>query len=254
MSRLEASGLNFAYGDWVVLAGVDLALEPGTMTLLAGRNGAGKSTLLSLLAGIRKPESGRVLVDDAPIASLSDADRARTITLIPQDSDVSFEFTGHEIVMMGRHPHIPRFGSPGEEDRGAVQRAMSITDAAQFAERSIRTLSGGEARRIHIARALATRAPILLADEPTANLDLEHAVAILDILRGLTEEGHTVLLSSHDLNLIAPRCDRVALLHDARIHREGPPEDVLDDAAVAEVFAVRGSQPTGFFPRQFDAL
>ena len=254
MTRLAASNLRFAFGDFLVLDGVDFTIEPGTMTLIAGRNGAGKSTLLGLLAGIRKPTAGAVRLDERLITEIPSMQRARTITLIPQDSDTSFEFTGREIVMMGRHPHVPRFGTPTADDRAVVEEALRITDAAYFADRSVRTLSGGELRRVHIARALATKAPILLADEPTANLDLEHAVAILRLLRELSDTGHAVLLSSHDLNLIAPRCDQVALLHDRRIHRVGVPDEVLDEATVADVFGVKSRPPSRYFPRDFDAL
>ena len=254
MSRLAAVDVHFDYGEHAVLAGAALMLEPGSLTLLAGCNGAGKSTLLGLLAGIRKPTSGHVRLDDRNILDVPTTERARTVTLIPQDSDTSFEFTGREIVMMGRHPHISRFGSPDQTDRAAVDAALGMTDATHFADRSIRTLSGGELRRIHIARALATHAPILLADEPTSNLDLEHAVAILELLRGLADDGQAVLLSSHDLNLIAPRCDRVALLHERRIDRVGPPAEVLDDATLAAVFRVRSRPPEGGFPRGFESL
>jgi iron complex transport system ATP-binding protein len=254
VTELVASAVSFSYHDHRVLELIDLALSPGSMTLLAGRNGAGKSTLLSLFAGLRRPSAGVVRVDDRDIGALPVGERARLVTLIPQDSDASFEYTGEEVVMMGRHPHISRFGVPGLEDHAAVDDALAATDARRFATRSVRTLSGGELRRIHIARALATRASILLADEPTANLDLEHAVAVLRLLRELADAGHTVLLSSHDLNLLAPRCDRVALLHDARVHSEGPPESVLCEATVAEVFGVRSAAPTGYFPRDFAAL
>ena len=254
MTLLQARGIGFSYEQHRVLDGVDLEFAPGTMTLLAGRNGAGKSTLLSVLAGLRVPRRGEVLVDGEPLRALRSVERARTITLVPQDSDSSFEFSGREVVMMGRHPHISRFGSAGSDDLRAVEEALRLTDAVGFADRSVRTLSGGELRRIHVARALATRAPILLADEPTANLDLEHAVAILAVLRRLAGSGHTVVVSSHDLNLIAPRCDQVALLHEGSIRRSGVPEDVLSDARIAAVFGVRSGPPQGFFPRDFAAL
>ncbi|MCA8957843.1 MAG: ABC transporter ATP-binding protein [Planctomycetes bacterium] len=251
--RLEATGVSFAYGDHPVLERVDLTVEPGRLGLLAGCNGAGKSTLMALLAGVRAPTSGEVRVGARRLADLGAAARARAIAWIPQASDTSFEFTVLEVVMMGRHPHIPRLGVPSPDDRAAVDRAMQRTDTTHLAGRSVRSLSGGELRRVHLARALATEAPVLLADEPTASLDLEHAVAILELFVALCREGRAVLVSSHDLNLVAPRCDSVALLHRRRIHRQGAPAEVLDGSTVAEVFRVRSDPPSGYFPRDFRA-
>ena len=254
MTEIVARGLAFSYGPHQVLQSVNLQLAPGTMTLLAGRNGAGKSTLLRLLAGICPLEAGTVELDGRSIRSLAPLVRARQVTLVPQDSDTSFEYTGREVVMMGRHPHIPRFGRPGQGDFEAVEEAMALIGATEFADRNVQTLSGGELRMVHIARALATQAPVLLADEPTANLDLEHAVAILGLLRELADRGHTVLLSSHDLSFIAPRCDQVALLHRQKIEHIGAAEEVLAEGVVAEVFGVKSSAPSGYFPRDFGPL
>ena len=156
------------------------------------------------------------------------------------------------LVTMGRHPHMGRFSGPTEADYDAVERSLECVDASDFADRSVHTLSGGELRRISIARALATEAQVLLADEPTSNLDLEHALGILDLFADLVRGGRTVLLASHDLNLIAPRVHRVAILHEGRIHRQGPPEEALDEGTVEEVFRVRASAPRGYFPRHFE--
>jgi len=254
VTTVVARGLGYSYGAHHVLKAADLELDGGSMTLLAGRNGAGKSTLLGLLAGILRLQVGTVEFDGRSIQDLRVSDRARLVTLVPQDSDTSFEYTGREVVMMGRHPHIPRFGRPGPADFDAVQQALESTDAAEFADRNVQTLSGGELRRVHIARALATQAPVLLADEPTANLDLEHAVAILDLLRQLADRGHTVLLSSHDLNFMAPRCDQIALLHERCIRHLGSADAVLTDAVIAEVFGVQSAAPSGYFPRDFGPL
>ncbi len=251
---IRAQSVSLSYGPRQVLIDLSLAIEAGTMTLLAGRNGAGKSTLLNVLVGIRTPDAGDVVLDGSKIADYPDRERARKVTLIPQDSDSPFEFTGRELVMMGRYPHVQRFRGPKREDHAAVERALEMTDAATFADRSVHTLSGGEMRRISIARALATEAEVLLADEPTSDLDLEHAVAVLSLLHGLAEKGHTVLLASHDLNLTAPRCDRVALLHEGRITHSGDPESVLSEDVVATVFGVKSTAPTGYFPRHYEAL
>ena len=254
MSKIAAQSVSLAYGPRQVLIDLSLAVEVGTVTLLAGRNGAGKSTLLNVLVGIRKPDGGDVILDGSKLADYPDRERARKVTLIPQDSDSPFEFTGRELVMMGRYPHVQRFRGPQPEDHAAVDRALEMTDAPTFAARSVHTLSGGEMRRISIARALATEAEILLADEPTSDLDLEHAVAVLSLLHGLARQGRTVLLASHDLNLTAPRCDRIALLHEGRITHSGDPESVLLPDVVAQVFGVKSTAPSGYFPRQYEAL
>ena len=252
MSHLAAKGLRCLLGGRVVLDGVDLELRPGSFTLLAGCNGAGKTTLLTILASVVQADEGTVELDRVNLASLPHRERARTITLIPQDSDCPFEFTGRELVAMGRHPHMGRFSGATETDRAAVDRALQQVDAGEFADRSVHTLSGGELRRISIARALATEAQVLLADEPTSNLDLEHALGILNLFAELVAQGRTVLLASHDLNLIAPRVQQVAILHQGRIHRQGTPEEALDEATVQEVFRVRAVPPRGYFPRDFE--
>ncbi len=252
--KITAQSVALSYGPRQVLIDLSLAVEAGTMTLLAGRNGAGKSTLLNVLVGIRKPDRGDVILDGSKIADYPDRERARKVTLIPQDSDSPFEFTGRELVMMGRYPHVRRFGGARPEDHAAVQRSLEMTDAASFADRSVHTLSGGEMRRISIARALATEADVLLADEPTSDLDLEHAVAVLALLHDLAGQGRTVLLASHDLNLTAPRCDRVALLHEGRISHSGEPESVLSEEVVAQVFGIKSQAPSGYFPRHYEAL
>ena len=252
-ASLAARAVNVVLGERTVLAGVELDLPAGEVTLLAGRNGAGKSTLLAVLAGIRRPQRGAVTLGGTDVRQLPHRARARAITLIPQQQDSPFEFTGRELVTMGRHPHVPRLRGPGPADRDAVERALQVADAQAFADRSVRTLSGGEMQRIAIARALATDAAILLADEPTANLDLEHALSILDLLRGLADAGRTVLIASHDLNLAAPRAHRVALLHEGRIACLGVPEAVLSVDNVQRVFGVASGPAHGFFPRAFES-
>ncbi len=192
MSRVVAKGLRCALGGRNVLDGVDLELNPGSFTLLAGCNGAGKTTLLMILASVVQADEGSVELDSVSLASLPHRERARAITLIPQDADCPFEFTGRELVAMGRHPHMGRFSGATETDRAAVDRALEQVDASEFADRSVHTLSGGELRRISIARALATEAQVLLADEPTSNLDLEHALGILNLFAELVAQGDKV--------------------------------------------------------------
>jgi iron complex transport system ATP-binding protein len=248
---LAARAVHMRLGTRAVLAGVDLALRPGELVLLAGRNGAGKSTLLRVLLGALRPDAGEVVLGERPVGAWAPRERARQLAFVPQGIETPFEYTGRELVAMGRHPHRANREPLRAEDDAAIARALAAADAGAFADRPVPTLSGGEQRRIAVARALATEAPLLLLDEPTSNLDLEHALQLVRLLRELAGAGHGALVASHDLNLFAPHCTRVALLYDGRIVADGPPEQVLSPPNVASVFGVRAVAPAGYFPRDF---
>jgi len=251
MSALVASDVGVRLGRRDVLNGATFALRPGELVLLAGRNGAGKSTLLRVLLGALRPDRGSVQLHGRPLEAWPSLARAREVAFVPQDTEHAFEFTGRELVTMGRHPHRRRGSALQPDDLAAIDRALEAVDAVPFADRAVSTLSGGEQRRIAVARALATEAPLLLLDEPTTNLDLEHALQLVALLRRLATAGRGVLIASHDLNLSAPHCDRVVLLHDGRALVDAPPAEALTEAHVQTVFGVRSAPPTGFFPRDF---
>jgi iron complex transport system ATP-binding protein len=252
VSELATNGLSVRLGERVVLDGLDMALHSGELVLLAGRNGAGKSTLLRCLIGALRVDAGTVELGCRPLGSWAPRERARELAFVPQDTESSFDFTGVELVTMGRHPHRARNEGLRPEDRAAIDRALQLVDATGFAERIVTTLSGGEQRRIAVARALATEAPLLLLDEPTNHLDLEHALQLVALLRRLCDEGRGVLVASHDLNLFAKHCDRVVLLHEGRAWIDAPPEQALAPEPVQAVFGVRSrAAEAGFFPREF---
>ena len=251
MTGLVGRDLCVGAGSREILAGASIALRRGEFVLLAGRNGAGKSTLLRILIGSLVPRSGVVELDGSALSTWSPPSRARLVAFVPQDSEHAFEFTGRELVTMGRHPHRRRGAALQPEDVRAVEGALHDVDATSFADRPVTTLSGGEQRRIAVARALATEAPLLLLDEPTNNLDLEHALALVALLRRLAADGRGVLVASHDLNLLAPHSDRVVLLHDGKVAVDAAPQTALASDNVAAVFGVRSSAATGFFPRDF---
>ena len=253
VSRLEADDLQVRLGARGVLQGVTFALLPRELVLLAGRNGAGKSTLMRSLIGALRPEAGDVRLGGRSISAWAPRARAQQVAFVPQDTEMAFDFTGRELVTMGRHPHRGRSEALRDEDLRAIDRALQLVDATAFAERAVTTLSGGEQRRIAVARALATEAPLLLLDEPTGNLDLEHALQLVQLLRSLAADGHGVLVASHDLNLLAPHCDRVVMLHEGRIRVDAPPAQALSPEHVHEVFGVQSRPPAAgqFFPREF---
>ncbi len=251
MSGLAAIDLRVRLGTRDVLAGATCTLRAGEFVLLAGRNGAGKSTLLRALLGAVAPDGGRVELDGKALAAWPARERARRVAFVPQAFETPFEFTGRELVAMGRHPHRGRHDVWTAADQAAIATALTAVDATAFDDRPVTTLSGGEQRRIAVARALATEAPLLLLDEPTNNLDLEHALQLVGLLERLARAGRAVLVASHDLNLFAPRCSRALLLHEQRVFADGPPEQALSPERVAAVFGVRSLAPRGHFPREF---
>jgi len=251
VTALVAQKVVLHRGERAVLDGVDMHLSAGEFALLAGRNGAGKSTLLRLLIGAERPERGLIALRERPLDIWEPKARARELAFVQQSTECPFEFTGRQLVTMGRYPHRPRNAALGADDQAAIERALASVDAEAFADRPVTTLSGGEQRRISVARALATEAPLMLLDEPTANLDLEHALQLVGLLRREVSNGRGVLVASHDLNLFASHCDRVMLLHEGRIVESGPPESALSPERVAQVFGVKSTAPAGYFPRQF---
>ena len=251
MSGLAATELRLRLGAQQVLDGVTFSLRAGELVFLAGRNGAGKTTLLRALIGALATDGGCVELEGKPLLAWPGRARARQLGFVPQSVDTPFEFTGRELVTMGRHPHRGRGEGLRPDDEAAIERALLAVDARSFADRRVTTLSGGEQRRIAVARALATDAPLLLLDEPTNNLDLEHALQLVGMLRRMATAGRGVLVASHDLNLIAPHCDRVVLLHQGRVFADAPPQQALAPANVAAVFGVQSVTAGGFFPREF---
>ena len=236
-----------------VLAGVDLTvlrggrriLDAATVTIAAGAvtavlgpNGSGKSTLLRLLGGLWRPAAGTVSLGGRPLDRLSRGDIARRVAFLPQDTHCEFAFTVDEIVGMGRHPHIGAFASARDRDRDAVARAIATCDLEHLRGRTIDRLSGGERQRVAIARCLAAEPSVLLLDEPTAHLDLEHALAVLTLCRALADRGTAVVVATHDVGAAARFATHTVLLHAGRVVAAGSPAAVLTPARLRDVFAV----------------
>jgi len=236
---VEAAGLGFGYGARPVFAEVAFALRPGELVALCGPNGAGKSTLLRLLLGLHAPTAGEVRLGGTPVAALSRREIARRAALLPQESPVDLPLTVREAVALGRLPHLDRFQPEGAADAEAVARALAVTDTAALADRPVAELSGGERHRVHLARALAQEAPLLLLDEPIAGLDLAHQLQALDLLRATVDAGRGALVALHDLSLAARRCDRMILLAGGRLRADDRPAAVLTPETLARVFGVR---------------
>ncbi len=219
--------------DWV-LDGPTFEVKRGEMLGIVGPNGSGKSSLLKLLSKVLEPQQGSIDLFGRNLRRLSQNQAARTVALVPQESQQIFPFTVAETVLMGRYPHhrearwVAGFGWETDEDLAVAEQAMESADVAHLANRSATDLSGGERQRCVIARALAQEPQVLLLDEPTAFLDLQHQIEICAIVRRLNEErGLTVVLVSHDLNLAGQHCDRIVMLKEGRLFRLGTPDEVM---------------------------
>ena len=185
------------------LAGVSFEARSGTLTVIAGPNGSGKSTLVRLLLGRLPLEGGRLTIDGADVTALDPLARARRVAVVTQREEPAFPIGVREYVALGRFPHVSAWGAPGPADARAIERALAEAEAESLADRDTDELSGGEWQRVRIARALAQEADTLVLDEPTTFLDIAHEMAVFELLDRLARAGRTVLLVSHQLNLVA---------------------------------------------------
>ncbi|MDX3806972.1 MAG: ABC transporter ATP-binding protein [Bosea sp. (in: a-proteobacteria)] len=235
---IEARAIAVSLGGKPILQAVDLDLRPGELLGLIGPNGAGKTTLLRVLAGLLSPAGGTLLYDDDSPARLGRQALARRIAYLAQGGGTAWPLSVEAVVGLGRLPHRRPFAGASRADAAAIERALAACDAGRFRGRTIGTLSGGERRRVLLARALAVEAPYLLADEPLAGLDPLHQLEVMELLRQIARRGTGVVVVLHDLTLAARFCDRLALLDRGELVAEGTPNSVLDDERLANVFGI----------------
>ncbi len=253
---LQATDLVFGYGDSPVIQGVSLDVPTGALIGLIGPNGSGKTTLLRLLAGTRKPASGRVTFDGVPLASLSRGTIARRMAVVPQETHLAFDYSVLEVVLMGRYAHLGAFAVEGPRDIAIARASLAATGADSFESRAFSTLSGGEKQRVIIAAALAqittegAGSTALLLDEPTAALDLKYQLGVTRLLQSLhRERGLTVIVSTHDLAFASGLCATMVMLKSGRVLASGPTETVLTPGRIRDLYDVdveiARHQPTG---------
>nr|BAL55797.1 ferric enterobactin transport ATP-binding protein [uncultured Acetothermia bacterium]BAL55869.1 ferric enterobactin transport ATP-binding protein [uncultured Acetothermia bacterium]BAL57110.1 ferric enterobactin transport ATP-binding protein [uncultured Acetothermia bacterium]BAL58819.1 ferric enterobactin transport ATP-binding protein [Candidatus Acetothermum autotrophicum] len=238
MIRLER--VDLGYDGRLVLRDLNIAIAPGEVFGLVGPNGSGKTTLLRAISGRLSPQDGVIYLDGRRLSELAPRELARELAALEQEISCSFDFTVREIVELGRLPHRARWQRLSQKDHEIVTRALELTHTLEFAERPIHTLSSGERQRVWIALALAQEPKVLLFDEPTAHLDLNYQIEIMELIRSLaTAQSLTVLVSLHDLNLALRYADRIALLSEGRLLAVGEPERVLTEELIALAFHTR---------------
>lgn len=244
MNAIEVKNLKFTYerptgNSSFVLSIPEWRLTEGDFVSLLGPNGCGKSTFLRLIANLTTLRNGSILIEGKKLEEYKRREIARKIAYVPQKNFSIFPFSVYEIVMMGRTPYLNTMGFESEADKEIVKEALSTMQIENLMNKGINEISGGEAQRVFIARALAQKAKIILLDEPNAHLDLEHQIMIFNLLRKLNEEENiTILTVSHDLNLVGIYSKKVALMNAGIIVMEGEKSDILNKNNIREIFKI----------------
>lgn len=238
---ITAENLSWAIGAKPILKGVSLTVPLGQTLGLLGPNGSGKTSLLRLLAGLKRPNAGRVLLEGADITTLTRRTLARRVAFVEQHAATTADLRVVDVVKLGRFPHRPIFAGWTAADETAVQQAMARAGIAAKSTARWQTLSGGEKQRTHIARALAQNPSELLLDEPTNHLDIQHQIGLLRLITSLSL---TSVIALHDLNHAAMFCDRLIVMQAGQIIAAGDPASVLTEALLKDIFAVEARVET----------
>ncbi|RPH61219.1 MAG: heme ABC transporter ATP-binding protein [Chloroflexi bacterium] len=245
---LQIQNLTVHYGQRRALNNVSLNVQKGELMALLGPNGSGKSTLIRALSGVQRATSGSLSLFGHPLNGLTPTERARLMAVVPQALTMPPAFTVWETVLLGRTPYLNFLGQISARDEDIARRALEKADALHLADRLVGELSGGEQQRVLLARALAQATPVLLLDEPTTHLDLQHQLCLLELVRHLAhDENLTVLVALHDLNLAARYADRVALIVRGELKATGTPKQVLSPELISQVYQV----PVQVIPHPF---
>jgi len=250
---IEVKSVSFRYHDDWVLRDLSFRVDKGEFIGVIGPNGSGKTTLLKSLYRLLSPQSGEILLDGILLKEMTRTGIARKIAVVAQETQLLFPFRVMEVVLTGRSPYLGHLMFESERDLDIAKKAMAWTDVLPFSERPIDELSGGERKRVFIARALAQEPDVILLDEPAASLDIHHQIDFLDLILTLNRERRlTIVMASHDMNLASEFCDRLILLKEGRIHKIGPPREVITRENIENVYGCKvwvDSNPLSGMPR-----
>ena len=245
MAFLEIDKLCFGYTEEYVVEDISFSLDRGQIFCLFGPNGCGKTTLIDCIMGFNRNQKGNIILDSCDFSSYSPSESATLVSYVPQSHEKTFPFLVKEIVLMGRTPHLKSFSSPGKADRIKVNEALESLGIGHLAERNYTTLSGGETRLVMLARALAQDAPLILMDEPVSQLDMDHELKLLEIMKELvTRRNKSVIFSSHTPNHAFYFENRnidvqVALMNEKHFYSKGTPESVLTEENIQKIYNIR---------------
>ncbi|MBU3213740.1 heme ABC transporter ATP-binding protein [Clostridium estertheticum] len=235
---IEINNVSFSF-EQEVLRDINIKFESGKFYTILGPNGSGKTTLLRLLAKSLHSDKGKIIINEKELTQIKSRVLAKEMAVVLQSTEIEFDFSVQDIVLMGRTPHISRFSSESEKDMEIAMKAMKATNTWELRNKSINTLSGGERQRVVVARAIAQETGIILLDEPISHLDIHHQIEIMDQLKQLNlNKKITIIAVLHDLNIAAAYCDHMILMHDCGVYKEGIPEEVLTQDILKQVYGL----------------
>lgn len=236
---IEVKSLNYSVGKREILSDLSFTLKRGCFCGIIGNNGSGKTTLLRCLTRNHDVEKGMIRIAGKDICSYSFKDLAKQTAFVPQRTELMFDFSAHQIVLMGRQPYQKPLYSDNAEDLKTVEEAMKQTDTWHLRDANARNLSGGEFQRVIIARALAQQTPILMLDEPVSNLDIHHQFEIMSLLQSINVEGRSILIVLHDLNLAMQYCKQILLIQNGKVGAYGETKEILTKENIEKHFDVK---------------
>lgn len=235
------NNLKVAYDDYVVIPNFNIKIKKGKITSIIGANGCGKSTVLKAIGRIIKKEEGSIIINDKDIFTMKNKDIAKEMAILPQTPTAPGSITCFELVSYGRYPYQKGLGKLSQEDKKVINWALNVTNMEEFKSRRIASLSGGQRQRVWIAMSLAQQTNIILLDEPTTYLDLNHQLEVLELLKKLNkEENVTIVMVLHDLNLACKYSDYLLAMKDGRVFDFGFANDVFNENMLKECFAIEG--------------
>lgn len=236
-SIIEIKNITLKYGDYEVLRDISFNIKKGEFTSIIGPNGAGKSTVLKAIMKNIELADGDISIKGKSIKNITHKEKACIIGFVPQEFNISFDFTVYDIVTMGRNPYLVKFKKSKFDDKKIIEESLQKTNTYEFKDKYFNSLSGGEKQRVIIARALAQQPEILILDEATSSLDIHHQLDILELIHSLNrEDGLTVLTIMHDLNLASRFSDKIVLLSKKGVIKSGTPSEVIDEQVLKNVY------------------
>ncbi|MCI4128657.1 ABC transporter ATP-binding protein [Bacillus haynesii] len=239
MDAIAIENLSVSISSNNIIRNLSVNIPNNEITGILGTNGSGKSTLLRTISKLLKPDSGRISIHGKPLSSYSAKKLAQTVSMLPQSYDSDLDMTVYELVEQGRFPHAGAIKMLKKQDHEAINLALELTKLVNYQDRKLSHLSGGERQRAWIALSIAQESPILLLDEPTTFLDVQHQLAVLDLIQSLNKQQRkTVVMVLHDINQAIKYCDQMMIMKDGRLYAQGRPENVITEKTLHDVFGV----------------